>query len=215
MSDEKGFLEQFDPQDLEQRLERIPTYLRITSMGKFIVGFLVVFLVAAVIVLPFLNPEDEGVRIALLQDGDMKTALAEKPVMQNPRFESVDGANQPYTVRAKEAVQQDESLVVLNSINADVTLNSGLWLALSAQQGELDLTGQKLKLVEKVHLIASNGYELRSPNAYVDMKASKASGSKGIAGQGPMGNIEAQEFLIEGDSQRVLFEKDVKLIIYP
>lgn len=210
---ESGFLNQLEPKEIQRQLSRIPLYIRLLSLGKLAAGGLVVLLVAVVVLVPFLKSEDDGVRIALTQQP--LVASADKPVMKNPRFESVDGANQPYTVRALEAVQQDESRVILSKINADVALNSGLWLALSAEQGEMDITKQALVLNEKVHVIASNGYELRAPQAYVDIKTSRATGTKGVEGQGPMGNIRADEFLIEGESQRVLFEKNVKLTIYP
>jgi len=215
VSDEKGFLNQLDPQEVERKLSNIPLYIRMTSFGKIAIGLIVVLLIAAVVIAPFMKTEDEGMRIALMQTVTSDASLAEKPIMKNPRFESVDGANQPYTVRAKEAIQQDEERVALNAINADVALNNGLWLALSAQKGVLDIPAQKLQLDDKVHLIASNGYELHSPSAYVDMKTSRAQGTEGIEGQGPMGNIKSDEFLIEGDSQRVLFTKNVQLKIYP
>ena len=214
MSDEKGFLNQIEPHELERKLNRIPLYTRMTSLGKIAIGIIVLVMIAAVVAVPFLSSKDDGVRIALTQSSGGGGA-ADNPVMKNPRFESVDGANQPYTVRAKEAVQHDNSRVQLNKINADVALNSGLWLALSAQKGVLNIEAQKLILDDKVHLIASNGYELRSPSASVDMKISRAHGTEGIEGQGPMGNIKAAEFLIEGNSMRVLFKKDVKLTIYP
>lgn len=214
MSAEKGFLSQIEPHELERKLKRIPLYIRMTSWGKIAIGVMVLVLIAAVVIVPFMKPEDEGMRIALMQSAN-SNIIVENPIMKNPRFESVDGANQPYTVRAKEAVQQDASHVMLNKINADVALNNGLWIALSAQKGVLNVEQEKLKLNDKVHLIASNGYELRSPSAYVDMKHSRVQSMEGIEGQGPMGNIKSDEFLIEGDSRRVLFEKNVKLTIYP
>ncbi len=213
MSDNKGFLNQLEPHELERKLNRIPLYIRMTVLGKVFIGVVVLVLIAAVVIVPILKPEDEGLRIALTQPAS-SNATAENPVMKNPRYESVDGANQPFTVRAKEAVQQDETRVALNEVSADVALNSGLWLALSATKGVLDITHQKLELNDKVHLIASNGYELRTASAAVDMKANRAMGTQGIEGQGPMGNIESDEFLIEGDSQRVLFKNNVKLKIY-
>ena len=213
MTDDKGFLSQIDAQELEKQLNRIPLYLKATSLGKISIGVMVLLLIAAVVVVPFLKPADEGLRIALAQTSP--TTKAEKPIMKNPRYESVDGSNQPYTIRAKQAMQIDEESVKLDKLKADVTLNSGMWLNLSANHGELNITSQKLILNEKVHIIASNGYELHAPKAYVNMKQALAAGTTGVSGQGPMGKIRADEFLIEGERLRLLFEKNVKLVIYP
>ncbi len=208
-----GLLNQLEPSEVEHRLKRIPVYTRLLNIGKISLGMMVLLLIAAVVVVPFLKPEEEGVRIALTQVP--VESNGEKPVMKNPRYESVDGDNQPFTIRASEAVQQDESEVLLRKIKADVALNNGLWLALSAATGVLEITAQKMFLKEKVHLIASNGYELNSNKVYVDMKQSMVRSNAGVSGQGPMGNVVANEFLIEGSSQRVLFENNVKLTIYP
>ncbi|MDG1286505.1 MAG: LPS export ABC transporter periplasmic protein LptC [Rickettsiales bacterium] len=208
-----GLLNQLEPQEVERQLSRIPIYLRLLSMSKLALGVVVILLIAAVVVVPFIKSEDEGVRIALTQTPIESSA--EKPVMKNPRYESVDGDNQPFTIRASEAIQKDESEVLLKQVKADVALNNGLWLALSAASGVLEITAQKMFLNEKVHLIASNGYELQSDKVYVDMKRNLVRSHTGVSGQGLMGNVTADEFLIEGNSQRVLFEKNVKLKIFP
>ncbi len=212
MSD-SSFFSHLEPDEIERKLKRIPMFIRMTSWGKMAIGATLLVIVMWVILVPLLTPDEDGMRIALTQVEP--TQLAEKPIMRNPRFTSVDGSDQPYTIRAKDAVQQSETQIVLNHISADVTLNSGLWLALSAQKGELDIQDQKLQLMQDVQVIASNGYELRTPSAFVDMKRGMAKGTEGISGQGPIGNIKAYEFLIESDTSRVLFEKDVTLTLYP
>ena len=213
MSAEKSFLNQLETQEVERKLNRIPAYIRLLSFGKLAIGAMVLILIAAVVVVPFVKSEDDGVRIALTQV-DEATKVT-RPIMKNPRYESVDGDGQPFTIRAHEAMQMDESNVQLNQIKADVSMNNGMWLALTAKQGKLDIDAQKMQLTQQVHLIANNGYELRTEKLNVDMKTSRAYGNQPVSGQGPMGHIKADEFLIEGEASRVLFTDNVKLVIYP
>lgn len=208
-----SILSHFEPQEIERQLMRIPFYVRFSSISKLALGVMVIAMIMMVVVLPFLQPDDEGFRLAIPQDTTLKAG--DNPVMKNPRFESVDAKNQPFTIRALQAIQLDADRVELQKINADVSLNSGLWLALQAQKGVLNITTSQMELNDQVQLFASNGYELRTPKAMIDMKANHASSDQGVKGQGPLGSIKADSFLIEGQKQRLLFNRNVKLVIYP
>lgn len=211
-----SFLNQLEPREMQRQLGRVPAYIRWVGRSKIALGVIVLLLVGFVVIIPLLKPAEEGLRIDIINTpAELQNQPTEKPVMKNPRYESVDADNQPFTIRALEAVQQDEATVLLNKINADIALSSGLWLALSSQKGQLDINAQRLLLQDKVHLIASNGYEMRAPEAYVDIKRGIALGEQGVEGQGPLGTIHADKFTIEGNDQRVLFQNNVKLTIYP
>ena len=64
-----------------------------------------------------------------------------KNELLNPRFESNDDKNQPYTITAKRAIQGEtnEDLVILEDPLADILLENGNWIAIKAEQGAYHL----------------------------------------------------------------------------
>lgn len=207
------YLDALDSGELQRRLSRIPLYLRLLSFGKISIAAAVMLMVLMVVIVPLLKPEEEGLRIAIEQSDEPLSV--DKPVMKNPRFESVDKDNNPYTVRAREAVQESEDTVLMRKINADIELDNDLWLALTAHAGRFQMQRQQLQLSKAVQLIANNGYELRSPEVWVDMKRGTVSSEAGVAGQGPFGKLKAERFLIESAAKRMLFTNGVQLTIFP
>lgn len=207
------------PDATKQELQRIPHYLRLLNYGKKVLAIVFLSLVAAVMLLPLLNSKDDGVRISILQEVISEetelTVSNDQPVMKNPRYEGVDAKNQPFTIRAKEAIQQDSQTVILKSISADMTLENDLWIALTAGAGTLKLDDSTMNLHQNAHLIASNGYEFLMPSAHVDMKSHRIESRETIHGQGPAGTIQAQRMTLLSDKSSILFEGNVKLTLYP
>jgi lipopolysaccharide export system protein LptC len=170
------------PQETASQLLRIPSYLRLISASKLLLGLLVVTLVAVVIVMPLMNREESGMRVVLSQIPI--TNVIEKPRMINPTFESVDSSNQPFTIRAKEAVQEDSESVKLFELKADIALNSGNWLALQAEEGILQIEKQKLLLQGNVHLFSDDGNEFRTQRLLVNLATGDVWGPVAVQGQG-------------------------------
>lgn len=214
MGDSSGFFQNLEPKELQKQLKHVSFYLKWLDFGKATIAVIVVCLIAVVVLVPLFQPDEEGFRIPITQDTEELVTI-EKPVMKNPRYESVDNDNHPYTVRAREAIQLDEESVQLNIINADIELDNRLWMALTADTGRFLIDGQVLDLHNHVQLIANNGYELRTSYALVNMKQGKIKGNKGVEGQGQLGYIKADNFLFEADAKRVLFTDNVTMKIYP
>jgi lipopolysaccharide export system protein LptC len=98
---------------------------------------------------------------------------------------------------------------------ADITLRSGVWLALSAETGLFNRKQQVLNLRGGVTLFHDMGYELRTPSADIFMKRGIASGDQPVTGQGPIGTIRSAGFRILDGGKRVLFTGKSRLVLYP
>jgi len=135
----------------------------------------------------------------------------------NPRFTGTDRARRPYTVTA-DAATQDQKMP--NRINlafpkADLTLQDGAWIAVSAAQGHYDRKEGALALSGGVDLFHDQGYELHTPSAQVSLGDSEASGDEPVRGQGPFGTLEARGFRILDKGRRLLLDGKSRLVLHP
>ena len=135
----------------------------------------------------------------------------------NARFTGTDAENRPYSVTADTAslVKNAPDMIDLAFPKADITLQSGAWLALSAETGTFNRKLQVLNLQGAVNLFHDMGYELRTSAAEIFMKQGTASGNKPVSGQGPIGTVHSAGFRILDGGKRVLFTGKSRLILYP
>ncbi|MGB4108164.1 MAG: LPS export ABC transporter periplasmic protein LptC [Alphaproteobacteria bacterium] len=146
--------------------------------------------------------------------------LAKAPVvgqneLVNPRFESTDNDNQPYTVTAKRAVQNksDEQLVMLDEPVGDLLLNSGGHIGVRADRGSFRQDNKILLLRGKVRLDHDRGYRLETEELDLDLMKNSALSKVDVAGQGPEGTIDSKGLEGYSDSGRIIFNGPAKLIL--
>jgi lipopolysaccharide export system protein LptC len=126
--------------------------------------------------------------------------------MSNPHFEGIDEKKQPFNVTAERATQLDKNadVVDLKGPQADMTLENGAWLALSADSGRYERRAQLLDLSGGVSLFHDQGYELHTSVLRVDLATSRASSDQAVQGQGPAGNLRGQGLVISDGGKRML-----------
>ncbi|MGH6948642.1 MAG: LPS export ABC transporter periplasmic protein LptC [Kiloniellales bacterium] len=189
------------------------------SSYSFFVGFLKVTLPAVAVALilliiawPQLRFDDRAVHVSL---SDLGPEQAENLSMLNPRFEGMDERNRPFNVTASEASQQtgDSSEVTLDAPRADLTLDDGSALALSAERGVYDRKAKTLNLDGEVTLLHDKGMEILTEEAEVDLEAGRARGDAPVAGQGTTGDLTAEGFVVLERGKRILFTGQSRLRI--
>ena len=77
---------------------------------------------------------------------------------------------------------------------ADIMLDNGSWLALTAKTGQFHKESQILELSGSVNLFHDAGYEFRTQNAHFSLAKGTAGGNSPIEGQGPFGLLHASGF---------------------
>lgn len=210
---DRHLLPHWAPRETGAQLLAIPRYLRVISLSKILLGALVVALIGVVIVLPLTDRGDSGMRIAF--DKLPQVTHTDQPKMLNPQYESIDTDNQPFSIRAKEAIQQDFDSVRLIGLQADIALKQGSWIALQAEQGLLQIGRKKLLLQGSVHVYSDDGNEFTTPRVLVNLATGDAWGPDGVSGQGAMGTITAGNFQFSAEHKAIRFANRVKLILYP
>ncbi len=203
------------------RILRQPPRLSVGNHYSIFVGFMKVLLPAvavALILLMFAWPkfvlDDNRFRLNISELGPEQ---AESLTMINARFEGVDAKNRPYMLTADMATQsdRDKDRIDLELPKADITLQDGAWLALSARQGLYRRESQVLDLIGSVSLFHDQGFELLTESAQVDLEHGTASGNQPVQGQGETGLIEAEGFRVYDRGARILFTGKSHMVIYP
>jgi len=182
--------------------------------SRFVRRMRLVLPVAAFIIvaLLFIWPEMDA---PVLPSGKDLPARTEQNEVVAPRFESRDDERQPYTVTAKSAVQDSKNsdIIRLEQPVADMTLNSGKWLAGEADIGVFSQSRRTLSLKGHVRLNHDDGYELATEQIEIDLKSRTARADVPIRGHGPAGTVEAQGFFAETDGRRLVFTGPARLVL--
>ena len=133
----------------------------------------------------------------------------------NPKFQSEDQNNRPYTITADKAVQNSDNmdLIQLNKPVADIGLKGGSWVALKATDGEYNQKSGNLELNGAVEMHHNDGYELHTDQMTINVDSQKITSDQNVTGHGPAGEISAAGVEADGKSDNVVFKGPVKLII--
>ena len=134
--------------------------------------------------------------------------------MVNANFHGFDDTNQPYNVTAKAALQTDEDNVALDRVNGDIALNSGVWLTLSANKGNLKIQERLLDLQGSVEMFNDEGYELRTDYINIDIGKKLAVTNQPVNGQGPMGILKSQGAVFDGNAKTATFTGPVHVTLH-
>jgi lipopolysaccharide export system protein LptC len=137
--------------------------------------------------------------------------------MVNARFSGIDKQNRPYTVTAEVARQMPsrDDLIALEGPKADITLQSGSWLAVTSDTGVYQQQSQILDLFGQVHLFHDRGIEFTTDSARVFMAQGTAEGNERVEGQGSFGALEAEGFRLLDRGERIVFMGKSRLTLVP
>lgn len=193
-------------------LEPVAGYTRFVLLTKHGLLLTAVFIVMWLIIMPLVHPVHERFHLSFTEIGK---SASEKPKMQNPRFQGVDGNGHPFNITADYAEQESENVVQLYKLQGDMVLEDNGWMSVSSNEGTLHNDKNILLLKGNVNLFTDSGYEFKTESATVYTKESRIEGDEKIQGQGPTGVLYADSFQVEDGGKHLVFKKHVKLIIYP
>lgn len=190
----------------------------IVNMLKLVLPLIAASLVALVVLWPQIEKvQESGFRLGFSTTPD---DLMENVTMSNPRFFGVDGNKQPFTVTANDAVEQPESgerlaHVHLDAPQADITLEDGSWIALTADEGFYTESDELLDLVGTVNMYHDQGFEIHTEQAEIELNSGSAKGNEPVDGQGPFGTIKSDTgFELEDKGAVIRFLGNARLVIF-
>lgn len=127
--------------------------------------------------------------------------------MVNARFEGVDTKHRPFNVTADTAHQADKTgdIIDLTQPKADITLESGAWLALTAAAGRYRRQDNLLDLSGGVSIFHDKGFTFQTSTLHVDIANKAADTQDPVQGQGPSGDLTARSFRLTDEGNRIFF----------
>lgn len=133
--------------------------------------------------------------------------------MVDARYLGTDQTARPFEVRAQRVLQSGAggSVVELVNPSAEITLEGGDWLSLTASRGVYDQQSGALSLEGGVTLFHDGGYEFITDAANLDTQKGVAWGNTPVRGQGPFGDIDAGGFRIVDDGNTIVFTGKARL----
>jgi lipopolysaccharide export system protein LptC len=154
------------------------------------------------------------IRSALSQDARPPTVQDDEAVtMINPRFTGRDSDGDVFTITADAAQRRRTSDGVVDLINP--VMRDAKGAQLMAPTGFYDRDKGVLELYEAVNITDSAGYSFISRGARLILGEDRVEGLSPLEGKGPLGDIRADSYEILDGGNRIVFEGNVKTVIYP
>jgi len=170
-------------------------------------------LLVAVVAWPEFTSDDQRFRIPQAV-GPIGTS---RPQVLNPRVLGVDSKARPFQITADTSALKNEDgreFYRLEQPKADIVLEDGSWVALTALEGEYEENTKYLYLVGNVNVFHDAGHEFHTPKALFNLNDRSASGNDPVEGQGPLGTLHSEGFRIFDGGDRVLFTGKARMLVY-
>jgi lipopolysaccharide export system protein LptC len=181
-------------------------YTQFVTTMKVVLPLLAVLLLGAVVAWPELTETATERR---------EVDAADPGRMISPRLAGTDAEERPYSLVGTSARQSDagSDVVVFEDLEAEITLENGLWLALLAEHGRMDNASGLIELAGNVNLFRDDGYTFYADQMYIDVNEGTAWTDVPVHAHGPAGEIAAQGFRIANDAGVVVFTGESELLL--
>ncbi len=190
-------------------------YTMFVSSMKLVLPGAAILLLALAILWPSLSRTGSSIMAGIKEDLKAVPNQLRNFEMVSPIFIGVDDKNRPYKLRAKLArqVSAKSDRVSLVEPRANLTLENGSYVAISANHGDYRKAARILKLKGDVNVYHDANYTFKTQELTVDMKKNTAWGDKPVVATGPQARIHARGFRIWEGGKTVLFLGKSKVIL--
>ncbi len=142
------------------------------------------------------------------------TIVDGKLVMADPKLDGFTPDKRAYRVAARTATQViGDSQISLDGLRADLEMEGGGNAWLTSDTGRFDPDRNFLTLDSRSVLETSDGLKAEFSRAEIDMASGSVSASGEVTIEQPGSSIIADTLVIENGGKRLVFEKDVSVVI--
>lgn len=204
---------QFAPRDAGEVLSALPRRRGFVRFMKFILPLIALGTVVAVIAWPQMAKRRMAIPLTF---SDMEIANAAL-VMNNPRYRGTDTNGQPYVVTADRAIQDpnDDKLVTLDRVQADMHMTSGEWWSLTSDTGLYNGNVQLLDLYGNINVYGDRGNEMHGHTAEINLQTKVISSDDKVWGHAGFGSVQANGLRVYDRGRVIVFINGVKTKIFP
>ena len=118
---------------------------------------------------------------------------------KNFTFQGIDELNQPFYLHAKEyqRIVNSKNKLLFVKPSAEINLKQAKWLTMNAEKGVFDIEKQTLELIGNVLFLHSDGEQIDTNNAIIDLKNAKIYGNKKIFGKNETISFSSEGFEVQ------------------
>ncbi len=189
--------------------ERYSQFVIVMKRVLPIAAAIVIMAVVAYSLVPRVT--DRGIKITVEKIGMVENDLA----MIRPRLTGSDEKGNPFVITAEAAIQDkhDPHRARLKQVEADMNLANQRWLNATAEKGFVDTDAGKLTLDGGIAVYTDSGYELHTSSMRVDLRKNVLTGDHSVTGQGPLGGLLADRFMVDRKKQQIYLYGNVHTTI--
>ncbi len=158
-------------------------------------------LLAAIVLWPELSRELNRHRAALIHP----ETIPASGEMAHANYHGIDQRGRPYAITAATAHDEGTGRIDLTQPKGDITTDGGRWLMVQSRKGSYVQHSGALDLSDDVLVYRDDGTTLQSDTADVDLKAGAASSNDRTHVEGPVGQLDAQGFMLVDKGDLIRF----------
>lgn|GEM_PF-2061597 len=132
---------------------------------------------------------------------------------ENIRYNGSDTKGRPFVVTSSKGQEISETEILLNKPEVVLDLNKDTKIKLRADQGVYNKTSKTLTISGGVHLTHSNGLNLLTSEALIDLEKGTAQNNKPVEGYNERATIKAESFKVSEQGENILFQGKPELVI--
>lgn len=201
------------PRIAPQINRRRNAYARFVRLLRVILPTLAAILIGLVVLWPQISPRHDRFRIGFADLEVSDDGLS----MIRPRYVGTDEQSRPFSISASSVrnLVPDGETMLLDEPEAEITLQDGSWVTVTADTGVYDVDENALTLSGAVRLYHDEGYSLETTKAYVDLAQSVITGDEAVSGHGPSGFLEGTGFRVGDNGLTIDVRGPARMIINP
>ena len=199
------FLKNYLPRSEKNKAKNSLKYLKFTLMFLFFCTIFITFI---------LSTEDKN-KMILNKNKKNNNLNQNTLTLENAKLTGNDRNNKPYVITAKSSFKSslNENLIHLNSVEADMTLNSNNWMLINTNHATFNIFDKTIEATEKVFIFYDDGTKLDSSSLSYNFDNCVGFGKSGVKMFGKWGIIEANSFSFDTSDHMIKFYNKPKLIL--
>ena len=177
--------------------------------------FILMFLFFCTILITFIFSTEDKNKIVLSKINKKNNFNKNTLTLENAKLIGNDRNNKPYVITAKSSFKNslNENLIHLNSVEADMTLNSNNWMLINTNHAIFNTFDKTIEAKEKVFIFYDDGTKLESIGLNYNITNGIGFSDSGVKMFGQWGIIEASSFSFNTSDHIIRFYNKPKLIL--
>ena len=186
-----------------------------TKISLKYLKFALMFLFFFTIFITFIFSIEDKNKMVLSENNNKNNLNQNTLTLENAKLIGNDRNNKPYVITAKSSFKNslDENLLHLNSVEADMTLNSNNWMSINTNHAIFNIFEKTIEATEKVFIFYDDGTKLESSGLNYNVANGIGFSNSGVKMFGKWGIIGANSLSFDTNDHMIKFYNKPKLIL--